>query len=81
MAKAKRKKNKTLGKRFKVLMSFDWPRKFLPKSKEGILVAGETFTIAREWKFTVEQLDRLVTKGYLKELPPKKKKGKRRENV
>ena len=79
MPKAKRKRNKTVGKHLKVLMSFEWPRKFLPKNKEGILVAGETFTITREWKFTMEQLDRLVTKGYLKELSPEKqRKGKKR---
>ena len=76
MAKAKRKKNKTIGKRFKVLMSFEWPRRCLPKIREGILVSDETFTITREWKFTLEQLDRLVTKGYLKKLPSKKEKKK-----
>jgi hypothetical protein len=78
MPKVKRKKNKALGKRFKVLVSFEWARKSLPKSREGILVAGETFTITREWKFTVDKLDELVAREYLRQLPRKQKKGKKK---
>lgn len=57
-------------------MSFEWNRKRLPKSKVGILVRGERFTIRQgEW-FTYNELDRLIQKGYLEEVKPKKRKNK-----
>lgn len=74
MPKIKRKRNQTKGRCFRVLMSFEWNRKRLPKSKAGILVRGERVTIQDgEW-FTENELERLIQKGYLKELKPKGKK-------
>lgn len=75
MAKAKRKRNKAKGRRFRVLMSFELrkpDKKLLPESKEGIFVKGE---IAQEKWFFAGMLWRLLDKGYVKDLPaPKEKK-------
>ena len=49
-------------------------RKLLPKDLEGILVKGEPAESA--W-FTAARLPRLLKKGYLKQLPPKKQKKKK----
>jgi hypothetical protein len=61
-------------------MSFEYPRRLLPKSRLGILVKGETFTVTKEWQFAVSPFKRLLAKGYLKELPHHKK-GKRKEKA
>ena len=81
MAKAKRKhrRTKTLGLRIKILMSFEWPKRLLPKRKYGILVSGETFTIQKEGSFTVRQLKKLIKKGYIKLVPKKTNTRKKRK--
>lgn len=70
---------KTKGRRLKVLLSFEWPRRLLSKKRAGILVKDETFTITKEGQFTASKLQDLVARKYIKQLPKKNRNKKGRK--